>query len=50
VRYRAALARHQQYWRQACRQCGATLIELIAEEVVRDWNLAPLVTVGLLAV
>jgi uncharacterized protein (DUF58 family) len=50
LRYRAALARHQQHWRQACRQCGATLVELIAEEIVNDWNLSPLVAAGLLTV
>jgi uncharacterized protein (DUF58 family) len=50
ARYRAALTRHQQLWRQACRQGGATLVELIAEEIVTDWQLAPLVGAGVLTV
>lgn len=50
ARYRAALARHQQHWRQACRQSGATFIELIAETVVNDWNLTPLVAADILKV
>lgn len=50
ARYRTALARHQQRWRQVCRQSGATLVELIAEQVVADWNLAPLLAAGVLAV
>src|SRR5262249_53460487 len=50
LRYRAALARHQQHWRQACRQAGATLVELIAEQIVSDWNLSPLVAAGVLTV
>lgn len=50
ARYRAALARHQQHWRQACRQSGATMVELIAEQVVTDWNLSPLVAAGVLTV
>lgn len=50
ARYRTALARHQRHWRTACRQSGATLVELIAEQVVADWKLSPLVAAGVLTV
>lgn len=42
-RYRDALARHQQNWRRACRQVGAAMVNIIAEDVVADWNLEALV-------
>ncbi len=47
-RYRDALARHQQNWRRACRQIGAVMVSLIAEEVVADWNLEALIKAGVL--
>lgn len=50
ARYQSALSRHQQLWQQACRQAGATFVELIAEQVVADWNLSPLVAAGVLEV
>lgn len=50
TRYRAALARHQQNWQRACRQVGATLISVVAEELVVDWNLAALVKAEVLKV
>ncbi|MGH9935750.1 MAG: DUF58 domain-containing protein [Blastocatellia bacterium] len=49
-RYREALARHQQNWRHACRQIGAVMVNVIAEEVVADWNLEALVKAGVLKV
>src|SRR5215510_694805 len=49
-RYREALARHQQNWYRACRQIGAVMVNLIAEEVVADWNLEALVKAGVLKV
>jgi uncharacterized protein (DUF58 family) len=49
-RYRDALARHQQNWHRACRQIGAIMVNIIAEEVVADWNLEALVKVGVLKV
>lgn len=49
-RYRDALLRHQQNWSRACRQAGATMAELIAEQVAADWNLEPLLQAGLLTV
>ena len=42
-RYRDTLAAHQQNWSRACRQVGASMITLIAEELVQNWDLAPLV-------
>lgn len=47
-RYRNALSRHQQNWHQACRQIGATLIELIAEPTLSTWNLKALVKADVL--
>src|SRR5262245_53235149 len=49
-RYRDALARHQQNWHRACRQIGAVMVSVIAEEVVADWNLESLVEAGVLKV
>ncbi|HEV2667792.1 MAG TPA: DUF58 domain-containing protein [Blastocatellia bacterium] len=49
-RYREALARHQQNWYRACRQIGAVMVNVIAEEVVADWNLESLVKAGVLKV
>ena len=49
-RYQDALARHQQNWRRACRQIGAVMVALTAEEVVRDWNLEELVIAQILKV
>ncbi len=49
-RYRDALARHQQHWQRACRQAGATMIRVIAEEIVADWNLEALIKADVLKV
>ena len=49
-RYRAALARHQQNWHSACRQIGAVMVNVIAEDLVTDWNLESLVKAGVLKV
>jgi uncharacterized protein (DUF58 family) len=49
-RYRDALARHQQNWHRACRQIGAAMVTIIAEEVVADWNLEALVKAAVLKV
>jgi uncharacterized protein (DUF58 family) len=49
-RYRDALARHQQNWHSACRQIGAVMVNVIAEDVVADWNLEALVKAGVLKV
>jgi uncharacterized protein (DUF58 family) len=50
ARYRAALARHQQHWHDACRQAGAVLTTVVAERVVRDWRLDELVAADILKV
>jgi uncharacterized protein (DUF58 family) len=42
-RYRTALERHQQLWRDACRQAGAFLTIVVAEELIKDWRLDELV-------
>ncbi|MFN0087782.1 MAG: DUF58 domain-containing protein [Blastocatellia bacterium] len=47
-RYREALARHRQSWDQACRQAGAVLIPLVAENLAADWNLEAFVKAELL--
>lgn len=47
-RYRDALTRHQQNWHRACRQVGATLIELVAETTLSTWNLEALVKADVL--
>lgn len=49
-RYRAALARHQQNWSQACRQFGGMLVTVIAEKFLVDWKLDELVAADLLKV
>jgi hypothetical protein len=49
-RYRAALARHQQNWHQACRQTGAVLTTVVAEDLLRDWKLDELVAAEVLKV
>lgn len=49
-RYRDALARHQQNWHRACRQTGAVMINVVAEQIVADWNLEALVKAEILKV
>jgi uncharacterized protein (DUF58 family) len=49
-RYRDALARHQQNWHRACRQAGAVMVNLVAEEIVAGWNLEALVKAEILKV
>ncbi len=49
-RYRERLARHQDNWNTACRQVGAIFATVIAEDVLRDWNLDELVAAGLLKI
>ncbi len=48
--YRDRLARHQDNWLSACRQVGAHFATLIAEDVLRDWNMDELVAAGVLAI
>jgi hypothetical protein len=49
-RYRAALARHQENWHNACRQTGAVFTTLVAEELLRNWRLDELVAAEVLKV
>ena len=37
-RYRACLEQHQQQWERACRQTGATLVQVVAEQFIQDWT------------
>jgi uncharacterized protein (DUF58 family) len=46
--YRENLQRHQDHWRLACRQVGATMVTLEAEPLCAGWDLAPLVAAQLL--
>jgi len=47
-RYRDALSRHQEAWNDTCKQTGSKLLIVIAEDLLRDWNLDPLVVEGIL--
>jgi uncharacterized protein (DUF58 family) len=49
-RYREALARHQENWALACRQVGATFLSVVAEDLLRRWDLDALVAAGVLRV
>ncbi|MBO0859432.1 MAG: DUF58 domain-containing protein [Chloracidobacterium sp.] len=49
-RYRDALARHQYNWHSACRRIDAVMVNVIAEDLVADWNLEALVKAGVLKV
>ncbi|HEY7312083.1 MAG TPA: DUF58 domain-containing protein [Gemmataceae bacterium] len=49
-RYREGLARHQQNWHRACRQCGAIFTTLLAEPLLREWKLDELVAAEFLRV
>jgi len=42
-RYQDNLNRHQQAWRLACRQTGATFLSFIAEDLCQGFDLSPLV-------
>lgn len=48
--YRANLARHEQHWHLACRQSGASLVRIIAEDLLKDWTPEPLVAAQVLSV
>jgi uncharacterized protein (DUF58 family) len=47
-RYRRNLSQHRHNWHQACRQCGASLVTVIAEEIAAGWQLDALVAAGVL--
>jgi len=42
TRYREALADHQQHWHRACRQVGASIASVVAEDLLDGWRLDPL--------
>lgn len=47
-RYLHALESHTQLWADACRQTGATYCQLIAENVLNDWSIEPLIQAGII--
>lgn len=49
-RYHNALDRHQQNWRAGCRQVGATMVSVVAEDLVRDWEVDELIAAEILTV
>jgi uncharacterized protein (DUF58 family) len=49
-RYREGLARHQENWHLACRQIGAVFVRVVAEDLLREWNLDELVAAEVLKV
>ncbi|MHB1421733.1 MAG: DUF58 domain-containing protein [Gemmataceae bacterium] len=49
-RYRDRLTRHQQNWHQACRATGALFTRILAESLLRDWQLDELVAAEFLRV
>ena len=49
-RYKQALDGHLSGWNQACRQVGAQMVTVIAEEILTDWQLEELVAARILKV
>jgi uncharacterized protein (DUF58 family) len=49
-RYRDALSRHQQNWHRASKEVGGVMTTVVAERVIRDWNLEELVAAEILKV
>lgn len=49
-RYRATMQRHQQLWQAACRQAGAFLTMVVADELLSHWRLDELVAAEFLQV
>jgi uncharacterized protein (DUF58 family) len=49
-RYRNNLARHQQHWHDAARKVGATMTSIVAESLLRDYDLGELMSNGVLQV
>ena len=47
-RYRAAFARHQENWNLAAKRTGAVMATVIAEHILSDWRLEPLVAAEVL--
>jgi hypothetical protein len=49
-RYREGMTRHQHEWHRACQQTGALMTTVIAEQVIRHWQLEDLVAAEVLKV
>lgn len=49
-RYRDNLARHQEAWHEAARTVGASMTTVVAERLIKDWDLGDLVTAEILSV
>ena len=49
-RYKEALARHRENWQLACRQVGALMTTVVAEDAIEEWKLEELVAAGILNV
>ena len=49
-RYKEALGRHRDNWQLACRQTGAAMTTMIAEETAADWELEELVASEILEI
>ena len=49
-RYRDNLARHQQFWHDACRQAGAVFLPVVAEDLLVGWNLDAFVAAEVLRI
>ena len=47
-RYHQRLARHQQYWDDACRHYGVAMVTLVAEDLMDTWDLDALLAQELL--
>ncbi|MCY2932225.1 MAG: hypothetical protein NTV86_22555, partial [Planctomycetota bacterium] len=49
-RYLRAMGDHQQNWYRAARQAGGAFVALVAEPLVQQWDLQPLVAAQVLEV
>ena len=49
-RYQDRLARHQQNWHRVCRQYGAVMVTLVADQLIKDWNIMELLRQNILQV
>ncbi len=48
ARYQQAMMAHHQQWLDAARSYGVALTTIIAEDLLRTWDLSPLIEIGLL--
>ena len=49
-RFRAAFARHQENWNLAAKRAGIVMTTVIAEQILSDWRLEPLVAAQILEI